>query len=217
MTSSFRQSTSFALTACALALALPSISAYAGNTCDGCTTPILTGQTTSAGGGKREALRVYAGVNWVFGTQPELVLGVRSTRTDSHHKVQGAKFEASFPISMNSIAFDKLRLRALGGHRTAMAEAGVGYSFLAKSYLLSGAVQGNYVIMGTDYAFTAVKSWQPFLGLNTLYRPDAPTGMTSSGGSLACSGQNEQLVLVSDLGGLTTPNQLNNYTCVVPF
>lgn len=216
MTSTILRPTSSLALLCAVAACFSAAPAWAGNDCDGCETPILSGQTTATGGGKRDALRVYAGVNWVFGAKPELVVGVRSTRTNARHKVLGGKIEAAFPVTMNSIAFDKLRVRALGGHRTAMAEAGAGYSFASKQFLLSGGMQGNHVILGTDYVFGGI-GWLPFVGVNTLDKPTAPVRSLSSTGTLSCANPSQDLVPVDDIAPVTTTNQLNGYTCVEPF
>ncbi|MFT3856069.1 MAG: hypothetical protein QM742_00640 [Aquabacterium sp.] len=214
MTSTILRSPLSASIAMASVLACVPLSARAGMDCGGCSTPILTGQTTGAAAGKRDSMRVYAGVNWVFGAQPELVVGVRSVRTNARHKSLGGRFEASFPFSMNSIAFDKLRLRGVGGHRTALAEVGVGYSFVNKQYLLSAAVQGRFANVGTDYVLGG-KAWQPFVGLNSLDRLEAPAGTVATGGTLSCADPTADLVTVTSLLPFTTSNQLNGYTCAL--
>lgn len=139
-----------------------------------CTAPV------TATGGEADTTQAYAGINWAFGSGPELVLGVRSLHTNDRNKVAGAKVEATFPFGKQSIGFDKLRLRLIGGHRLGMYELGGGYSFSSKGFLLSGALQADYVVLGTDFGLNNYQ-WQPFVGINTLARPDE-----GSGGGLTC-------------------------------
>lgn len=174
--------------------------------CGSCTAPTLSGQTSS---GDRDTTQAFAGINWAFGTGPELIVGVRQLRTNERHRVVGAKVEASFPFTKQSIGYDKLRLRLIGGHRDAMAELGGGYSFLGKGFLLSGAVQTNFVVLGTDFTLNSFQ-WQPFVGVNTLDRPKAPT--LGSNGTLTCP-PNYLLGNASDNGA--APGQtVNGQTCV---
>jgi len=139
-----------------------------------CAAPVTSGT------GEADTTQAYAGINWAFGTGPELVLGVRSLHTNARNKVAGAKVEATFPFGKQSIAFDKLRLRLVGGNRVGMYELGGGYSFGSKGFLLSGALQADYVVAGTDFSLSSFQ-WQPFIGINTLARPDE-----GSGGALSC-------------------------------
>lgn len=139
-----------------------------------CTVPVASGR------GEADTTQAYAGINWAFGTGPELVLGVRSLRTNVRNKVAGAKVEATFPFGNQSISFDKLRLRLVGGNRVGMYELGGGYSFGSKGFLLSGALQADYVVAGTDFNLSSFQ-WQPFIGINTLARPDEGVG-----GGLSC-------------------------------
>lgn len=134
----------------------------------------------ASSGGEADTTQAYAGINWAFGAGPELVLGVRSLHTNDRNKVAGAKVEATFPFGKQSIGFDKLRLRLVGGNRVGMYELGGGYSFASKGFLLSGALQADYVVAGTDFSLSSYQ-WQPFVGINTLARPDE-----GSGGGLTC-------------------------------
>jgi hypothetical protein len=145
-----------------------------------CTAPTLTGQSSE---GDRTSTEAFAGINWAMGRGPELVLGVRQLRTNQRHRVAGAKVETTFPFGQGGISYDKLRVRLISGHRDAMAELGGGYSFLGKAFLLSGAAQLNYVVLGTDFTLDKFK-WQPFAGVNTLNRPKAP-GLANDG-TLTC-------------------------------
>lgn len=165
-----------AVAACAFSVAAFAPVALAGTNCNAnCAAPVF-------GAGDATTTQAYAGINWAFGAGPELNLGVRSVRTNDRNKVVGAKFEATFPFSKQSVSFDKLRLRLITGNRLAMAELGGGYSFLGKGFLLSGAVQADYVVAGTDFTLNSFQ-WQPFVGLNTLARPDeGASGATCASG-----------------------------------
>lgn len=184
-----------------------------GNSGTSCALPTLSGATTSSG--KRDTTEAFAGINWAFGTGPELVLGVRSLRTDARRRVEGARLETTFPFSMQSITFDKLRLRLVGGHRSGMYELGGGYSFVGKGFLLSSALQTDYINVGTDLTLSDFK-WQPFVGVNTLERAKAPA--LNSNGTLACAPGAGDLTSVTDLlnnaGTSVAPElQLNGFTC----
>lgn len=191
-------------------------SAMAGNISCGasCTAPTLTG---GSGPGDADTTQAYAGINWAFGAGPELVLGVRSLHNNARNKVAGAKVEATFPFGKETIAFDKLRLRLVGGNRVGMYELGGGYSFASKGFLLSGALQADYVVAGTDFSLSSFQ-WQPFIGINTLARPDEGTG--SSAGTLTCPAgwQLHDAAWLATPGNMTaTPDKfVNGLTCVQP-
>lgn len=197
------------LTLCAVSSSLILPAAHAGYSCSSsCLAPTVTGQVNE---GDRDATQAFAGVNWAFGRGPELVLGVRQTRTNDRHRVVGAKVEATFPFTQSSISYDKLRMRLIAGHRNAMTELGGGYSFLGKDFLLSGAVQGNYVVLGTDFTLDSFK-WQPFVGINTLGRLEAPG--VSSDGTLSCPANYYLVPAGSGAGAGATSGQIvNGQTC----
>lgn len=204
------------LSGLAAGLSATSVSAgvlICGNSGTSCALPTVSGATTSSG--KRDTTEAFAGINWAFGTGPELVLGVRSLRTDARRRVEGARLETTFPFSMQNITFDKLRLRLVGGHRSGMYELGGGYSFVGKGFLLSSALQTDYFNVGTDLTLSDFK-WQPFVGVNTLERAKAPT--VNSSGTLACAPGAGDLTSVTDLlnnaGTSVAPElQLSGFTC----
>lgn len=179
-----------------------------------CTAPTVTGGT---GTGEADTTQAYAGINWAFGAGTELVLGVRSVHNNARNKVAGAKVEATFPFGKQSIAFDKLRLRLVGGNRVGMYELGGGYSFAGKGFLLSGALQADYVVAGTDFSLSSFQ-WQPFIGINTLARPDEGTG--SSAGTLTCPpgwALHDAAWLANPGNMSATPDKfVNGLTCVQP-
>ena len=195
-----------------LAAGLSTMSANAGVAPCGasCAVPTLSGATS--GGGRRDTTEAFAGINWAFGSGPELVVGVRSLRTDARRRVEGARLETTFPVSMQSISFDKLRLRLVGGHRSGMYELGGGYSFVGKGFLLSSALQTDYFNVGTDLTLGDFK-WQPFVGVNTLERAKALD--LNSSGTLACAPGAGDLTPVADLlpAAVAPELQLNGFTC----
>jgi hypothetical protein len=186
--------------------------------CDNCSIPTMSG---AQAGGDKDTTEAFAGINWAFGSGPELVVGVRSLRVNQRHRAVGARLEATFPFSATAFSFDKLRLRLVGGHRKGMYELGGGYSFAGQGFLLSGALQADYVNAGTDFTLNTLQ-WQPFVGVNTLGRPKAPT--MSSTGAMSCADPQDELLSVTDpYFGSTPPqtpvnpgDQLNGFTCVSP-
>lgn len=183
----------------------PSVMAGVAPCGTGCSAPV-------ASGGEADTTQAYAGINWAFGSGPELVLGVRSLHTNDRNKVAGAKVEATFPFGKQSIGFDKLRLRLVGGNRVGMYELGGGYSFANKFFLLSGGLQTDYLVAGTDFNLSSFQ-WQPFVGVNTLARPDEGTGGALScpnGWSLQDANAVENALNIS-----VAPNQrVNGKTCI---
>ncbi len=181
-----------------------------------CTTACTAPTVTGGGSGDADTTQAYAGINWAFGAGPELVLGVRSVRTNDRNKVAGAKVEATFPFGKQSIAFDKLRLRLVGGNRVGMYELGGGYSFASKGFLLSGALQADYVVAGTDFSLSSFQ-WQPFIGVYTLARPDEGTG---GPGTLSCPAgwDLHDATWLNNVGNFSaTPDKfVNGLTCVQP-
>lgn len=183
-----------------------------------CAAPTVTG-TQTAGDSNRDTTQAFAGINWAFGAGPELVVGVRTLRVDQRHRAVGARMEATFPFSASTFAFDKLRLRLVGGHRKGMYELGGGYSFAGQGFLLSGALQGDYVTAGTDFTLNSFQ-WQPFIGINTLKRAKAP--VMRQDGTLGCApagGWSPGLQPVGTVqdwnGGVPVPAgaQINGFTC----
>ncbi|MGE5451295.1 MAG: hypothetical protein ACM3VZ_05555 [Acidobacteriota bacterium] len=180
----------------------------------GCTAPTVTG---GGGPGEADTTQAYAGINWAFGAGPELVVGVRGVHNNARNKVAGAKIEATFPFGKQTITFDKLRLRLVGGNRVGMYELGGGYSFASKGFLLSGALQADYVTAGTDLTLGTLQ-WQPFVGINTLVRPDEGKGGTP--GTLTCptGWELHDAAWLASPGNLSaTPDKfVNGLTCVQP-
>jgi hypothetical protein len=193
-----------------LALLLLAQAAHAGNINCGvsgtsCTAPIAQGSDNARTQG-------FVGINWTFGQGPDLVVGVRYTKTNSRQRVLGGRLEAVFPFStsFNSISFDRLRLRAIGGQRSFMQELGLGYSYAANAFLATGAVQVNNASVGTDLIFGTWK-WLPYVGVDTLSRPHA-----AGDGSLSCgSGAlTSSASLLQSQGILVLSNQqVNGQTC----
>lgn len=180
-----------------------------------CEAPTVTG-TQTTGQGDKDTTQAFAGINWTFGAGPELVVGVRSLRVNQRHRAVGARLEATFPFSASTISFDKLRLRLVGGHRKGMYELGGGYSFAGQGFLLSGALQADHVMAGTDFTLNTFQ-WQPYIGVNTLDRAKAP--QVRQDGTLACAPGTGDLTPVGTVtdwnGGTPVPAgaQTNGYTC----
>ena len=179
-----------------------------------CFVPTVTG-TTTTGSRDRDTTQAFAGINWAFGGGPELVVGVRALRTNASHKVAGARLEATFPFSSSKIAFDKLRLRLVGGHRSGMYELGGGYTFDSKGFVLSSALQADHIHVGTDLTLSGYQ-WQPFVGVNSLGRAKAPKQRQD--GTLSCGDEQGSLTAVTDVTSdvsVQAHQQFNGYTCLL--
>jgi hypothetical protein len=169
----------------ASAAALMGTAAQAGNSCSSavtkgptgvCSSPITTVINTPAG--KRRTDSIFVGMNWNFGTKaPELVLGVRSLRTNTSKKSDGYQLDAFFPF-VGGFSFDRVRLSYVGGQRSALGQLGLGYSFAQQSILGTVGVQVPYFTAGVDYLFRGTAL--PYVGLNSLAAPKLPTSGASS-------------------------------------
>lgn len=170
-----------------------------------CSTPTAT--TINAAGGKRRDEAFFVGINWNFGAKtPELVLGVRSLRTNASKNSQGFQLDFILPFS-TAITFDRFRLSYVGGQRSALGHLGLGYSFAQKSLLGNVALQGPYVTAGVDYLFSG--SVLPYLGVNTLGRPAAPSSVPG-GTSYSCTPP-ATLEQADNFGG--TVGEAGGFTC----
>jgi len=134
--------------------------------------------------------RVYAGINWNFGTRTgaTAILGYRAAKVRSNDRVRGVKAEVSYVLSGAPMGFGEARIKALAGSRSVQGELGAGYAIQGQAFLLNAGVQGPYVNAGTDYLFD--KGWQPYIGVNTLGRAkrasetrSCPAGYTLGGSS----------------------------------
>ena len=211
-----KTSLQLARVSCAAALVL-SATAQAGNviSCNG-PGPSCTAPAINSGNNTRHTTQAFAGVNWTFGVGPDLVAGVRYTRTDSRQRITGARLEAVFPFAkgISQISFDRLRLRLIGGNRSGMYELGGGYSFSGQGFLASAALQGEHITLGTDLIFGGMQ-WLPYVGFNTLTKPKV-----ASGGTTCPSGFN--LTDITTVQGapnfvpVNPADQLNGQTCFKP-
>ena len=217
MNASSKISLQLARLSCAVALML-SANAHAGfAACNGGgSQPSCTLPAVSNGNNVRHTTQAFAGVNWTFGVGPDLVAGVRYTRTDSRQRITGARLEAVFPFAkgISQISFDRLRLRLIGGNRSGMYELGGGYSFSGQGFLASAALQGEHITLGTDLIFGGMQ-WLPYVGFNTLTKPKL-----ASGGTTCPSGFN--LTDITTVQGapnfvpVNPADQLNGQTCFKP-
>jgi hypothetical protein len=124
--------TKTAINAAMLVVLLVSASASAGG--------FLTPPTTTS----HNETRAYVGVQWFTGetslTKPNLVLGIRSTRTAAaDNRVTGPDLTLTY--SLEKSQFDALRLGYLNGKCNFLGTAGVGFSFKKSTFLaFAGAV-----------------------------------------------------------------------------
>ncbi len=140
---------------------------HAANLC-GCTFPIYTPAQDHV-----YDTEFFGGLQLNFGDRtPQLVLGVRRTRTDQDDDVFGGKAEFDFKLNESFFSSTTFRVLGLVGDRDVQGEFGGGVSGLDLKPLLAGGVQGPYVEGGANYIFGA--GLQGYLGANTLGRPSAP-------------------------------------------
>jgi hypothetical protein len=152
---------------------IPLLLAVAGNAFAGLAPPPPLVITT--GSAAQTQVKGYAGLVWTLGgqksaLQPDAVVGVRSVKVKSDGNVNnGVDLSARFSF-VNGVAFDSTRLSYVAGKRDLLANVGVGYSYVSKSYMATLAAQGDYSRVGVDYGFINGK-WTPSLELLTLEKP----------------------------------------------
>ncbi len=119
---------------------------------------------------KQNETVVFGGIQWNFGSsKPELVLGARSTQSNSTSHVTGVKFEMAIP--MDSIRWKMPTFRAMGlaGSCDVQGEAGLGWNFATNHPLFALGVQAPYSTLGVNYSIP--NSFAPYLGVNSLRKP----------------------------------------------
>jgi hypothetical protein len=190
----------FAVAAIISAVSLPSLADYAD-------------QRPISSGSSEKATRWYTGLIWEFGGSkpsmtPDLVLGVRRTTTKNIDSVSGT--DASIRIGLGQqLGFDSVRLSYVDGKPSLLGQVGAGYSFKQNSLLLTGALQGAYVRLSTDYLLNEGE-FQFFGELNTLQKPKK-AGL----GELSCPAvpTNEQGVLREPRDNTDPAVVLNGFYC----
>ena len=133
----------------------------------------------------------YAGLVWTFKEKksliPDLTLGVRSLNVKSNDQVTGADLSARIKFGNglgNGLGFDSVRLSYVGGQRTTLGLAGIGYSKTDNTILSTFAVQGAFARLGTDYEFKPAK-FSPYIEALTLDNP-AKVNKIITPGSYSC-------------------------------
>lgn len=90
--------------------------------------------------------RGYVGLQWITGesslTKPNVVIGVRQTRTDASDTVTGA--DVTFSYSLEKARADALRAGYLNGKCDFVGTVGAGYSFSKATVLGFAGVVGPY-------------------------------------------------------------------------
>lgn len=102
--------------------------------------------------------------------QPEIVGGVRYTKTDTDNDVTGAKADVAFPLVGDAPFVPTVRVLGLMGSTEVQGEAGIGYDFAGQQPLLAVGAQGPYVNGGMNLELDG--TFHPYIGANTL--GDAP-------------------------------------------
>lgn len=102
--------------------------------------------------------------------QPEIIGGVRYTKTDTSNDVTGAKADIAIPVMGDMPFVPTFRVMGVMGSTEVQGEAGLGYDFATENFLLGVGAQGPYVNGGINFEFDG--SLHPYIGANTL--EDAP-------------------------------------------
>lgn len=116
--------------------------------------------------------RGYIGLVWTLGqssTVPDLVVGLRHTKTDSSSDVKGNDVSARFKLN-GGIAFDSVRAVYLNGSRSSQANLGLGYSATYQSVFGTVGGSAEHLKLGLDYLYKPAK-FDPFVEVNTLKKP----------------------------------------------
>jgi hypothetical protein len=140
--------------------------------------PLVTIVSTSQEGGVDET-RFLAGLQWNFGASaPEVVLGIRSTRTFRGNDAYGGKLDIAVPVSIN---WNRPVVRVMGvaGVRQVQLEFGGGVRLFDWRPVLGAGLQGLYSNGGTNYLPS--EGFAPYIGVNdlgALRRPATTTTIT---------------------------------------
>ena len=136
--------------------------------CMNCTVP--DGVNVS---GSRTDNKIYAGLVWTLNQQlsylPDLSIGFRSLKVNSNDDVYGGDFNGRVSFK-SGLAVDSFRLLYVGGNRDIQGNLGGGYSFNQKSLLASGAVEGSYIKVGSDFMVRDM-SFLPYVEFNSIGKP----------------------------------------------
>jgi hypothetical protein len=143
------------------------------------TTPLrpITIVGTSQEGGIDET-RFLAGLQWNFGNgAPEVVLGIRSTRTFRGNDAYGGKLDIAVPVSLNWNR-PVVRVMAVAGVRQVQLEFGGGVRLIDWRPVLGAGLQGHYSNGGTNYLPS--EGFAPYLGVNDLGALRKPATITTT-------------------------------------
>ena len=154
----------------------------------------------SSGSGSIIDNKAYAGLVWTLNHHasylPNLSFGFRSVKVNSNNDVDGGDLNARISFN-NGLTFDSFRLVYVGGSRDIQGNLGGGYSFNKSSLLATGAVEGPYIKVGSDFMIND-KSFDPYVELNSLAKPkkvengtlSCPTNLflTPYNGGYVCTG-----------------------------
>ena len=126
---------------------------------------------------------VTVGVQWNFADfNPELVVGLRRTRTNPAGTVIGAKADVAVPVSLLNFYKPTFRVMGIAGGEYVQGEAGVGFKAVDWRPVLAVGAQGPFVNAGLNWE---VGGWvKPYAGVNSQYRTHRP----GSGGANCAAG-----------------------------
>lgn len=133
--------------------------------------------TATAGSSKKTDNQAYAGLTWTWGElTPSAVIGFSHGRVESDGDTQGANASMSINF-LNGIQLGKIKLTYLNGKEDFQGEAGVGYDFLASSFLIPVGINIPHVAAGIDVYSTNIT---PYIMLHTRDEFDKPRKKAST-------------------------------------
>lgn len=116
--------------------------------------------------------RGYIGLTWTLenaSAMPNVVVGLRHTKTSSDADVTGYDVSARFKLFGNT-RFDSVRAVYLNGNRSSQANVGLGYSIKHQSVFGTVGGSGEHLKLGLDYLYKPAK-FDPFVEINTQEKP----------------------------------------------
>lgn len=126
---------------------------------------------------------VTVGVQWNFADfNPELVVGLRRTRTNPAGTVIGAKADVAVPVSLLNFYKPTFRVMGIAGGEYVQGEAGVGFKAIDWRPVVAVGAQGPLVNAGMNWEVGGLV--KPYAGVNTHRRNNRP----SSGGATCGTG-----------------------------
>ncbi len=137
----------------------------------------LVTTTATTGSNEETDNQAYAGLVWTWGElTPSAVIGFSHGQVESDGDMEGANASLSINF-LNGIQLEKIKLTYLNGKEDFQGEAGLGYDFLTKSFLMPVGVNAPHVAAGIDVYRSNIA---PYFMLHTRDKFDKPSENTTT-------------------------------------